>query len=122
MYSLFLNCQDPCSPMRAPWYAFAWFDYAVGITTGRNLDVWFDMPYGRMKILITAHDVGGTVCARGKAAAIDTWEDTLNNTLRLRWLGPVYAATAAEGLSRLAPLLEAIGDRREVTECLVKNL
>lgn len=119
MNTLFLNCQDPCSPMRAPWHAFASFDCAVG----RNLDVWFDMPYGRLKILVIAHDVGGVVAANGKGIPIDSWEDTVCNSLRLRCsMGPVQAATAAEGLSRLAPLLEAVGGRREVTECLIKNL
>lgn len=119
MNTLFLKCRDPFVLTTPPWSAFALFDCAVG----RKLDVRFDTPCGTLKILVIAYDVGGVVAAYGKGISIDVWEDTARSFLRLRCIMlPMYAATAAEGLSRLAPLLEAIGEGREVTECLVKSL
>lgn len=119
MKTLLLYCQDPCFPARAPWNAFASFDYAFS----RNLDVVFDMPFGRLGVVISARDAGGTVTAQGQAVSIDLWDNVISNFLRLRGIMSIlYAATVAEGLSRLAPLLDAAGSGQEVTECLVKNL
>lgn len=119
MHTLFLNCQDPCSPMRASWSAFASFDYAVD----RKLNVRFDTPLGRLEILAISYDTGGAVTFREIEIPIDSWDAVFQNALRLRYaMRSVWAATVAEGLSRLAPLLETVGNGRDVTECLLENL
>lgn len=119
MTTLLLYCQDPYDSLLPPWSAYACFDYPVG----RHLSVLFNMPFGRLETLAIAYDSGGVVVTQGMRIPIDNWEDLCSNFLRLRGpLDRLYAATAAEGLSRMAPLLETIGIRMEVTECLLKNL
>lgn len=120
MINLILYCRDPFAPMRAPWFAFALFDYVAG----RSFDVLFDMAVGQQKVTITAEDTGGMVLANGESIPIDDWEDVSSNTLRLQQVTKkrMQSVAVAEGLLRLRPLLERIGSGEGVPEWLPGSL